>query len=143
VKNLKELLELMKAKPAQINYGTGGVGGSIHLAFELFQTMGGVKATHIPCKGVGPALVDTVGGRVQMMIAGLPPALGHIRANRLRARRHDDEAHRVAAGRADGRRKRRSRIRIHHVVSAARSCSNAESDRREAQRLRSPGARNV
>jgi tripartite-type tricarboxylate transporter receptor subunit TctC len=84
-KSLRELLDLMKSKPGQLNYGSGGVGGSVHLAFELFQNMAGVKATHIPYKGVGPALVDTVGGRVQIMIAGLPPALGHIRTNRLRA----------------------------------------------------------
>ena len=83
-KNVSELVALMKAKPAQFNYGTGGVGGAVHLAFELFQTLAGVKATHIPYKGVGPALVDTVGGRVQLMMAGLPPALSHIKANRLR-----------------------------------------------------------
>ncbi|HEX2828414.1 MAG TPA: tripartite tricarboxylate transporter substrate binding protein [Burkholderiales bacterium] len=84
-KNVGELIALMKAKPAQLNYGTGGVGGAVHLAFELFQTMAGVKATHIPYKGVGPALLDTVGGRVQLMMAGLPPALVHVKANRLRA----------------------------------------------------------
>ena len=84
-KSVRELLELMKAKPGQLNYGSGGVGGSVHLAFELFQSMAGVKATHIPYKGVGPALIETVGGRVQVMIAGLPPAIGHVRANRLRA----------------------------------------------------------
>lgn len=84
-KSVRELLDLMKVKPGQLNYGSGGVGGSVHLAFELFQSMAGVKATHIPYKGVGPALIDTVGGRVQVMIAGMPPAIGHIRGNRLRA----------------------------------------------------------
>lgn len=84
-KNLKELLDLMKAKPGQLNYGSGGIGGSVHLAFELFQSMAGVKATHIPYKGVGPALLDAVGGRVQVMIAGVPPVIGHVRSNRLRA----------------------------------------------------------
>jgi tripartite-type tricarboxylate transporter receptor subunit TctC len=84
-KNLRELLELMKAKPGQLNYGSGGVGGSVHLAFELFQSMAAVRATHIPYKGVGPAMIDTVAGRVQIMIVGLPPALGHIKAARLRA----------------------------------------------------------
>ena len=84
-KSVRELLDLMKARPGQLNFGSGGVGGSVHLAFELFQSMAGVKATHIPYKGVGPALLDAVGGRVQVMIAGLPPALGHIKANRLRA----------------------------------------------------------
>lgn len=84
-KNVRELLELMKAKPGQLNYGSGGVGGAVHLAFELFQSMAGIKATHIPYKGVGPALLDTVGARVQVMIAGIPPAIGYIKSNRLRA----------------------------------------------------------
>jgi tripartite-type tricarboxylate transporter receptor subunit TctC len=84
-RTLQDLIASMKAKPGLLNYGTGGVGGSVHLAFELFQNVAGVKAMHIPYKGVGPALVDTVGGRVQVMIAGVPPALGHIRSNRLRA----------------------------------------------------------
>ena len=84
-KNVAELINLMKAKPGQLNYGAGGIGGSVHVAFELFQSMAGVKATHIPYKGVGPALIDTVGGRVQLMMAGLPPALSHIKGGRLRA----------------------------------------------------------
>ena len=84
-KSVSELVALMKARPGQLNYGTGGVGGAVHLAFELFQSLAGVKATHIPYKGVGPALVDAVGGRVQVMMAGLPPALAHIKAARLRA----------------------------------------------------------
>jgi tripartite-type tricarboxylate transporter receptor subunit TctC len=83
-KNVRELLALMKAKPDQLNYGSGGVGGAVHLAFALFQSMAGVKATHIPYKGVGPALLDLVGGRVQVMIAGVPPAIGYVKANRLR-----------------------------------------------------------
>jgi tripartite-type tricarboxylate transporter receptor subunit TctC len=83
-KSVKELVELMRAKPGQINYGSGGIGGAVHLAFELFQSMAGVKATHIPYKGVGPALVDTAGGRVQLIIAGVPPALPYIKSNRLR-----------------------------------------------------------
>jgi tripartite-type tricarboxylate transporter receptor subunit TctC len=84
-KNVAELIALMKARPGQMNYGTGGVGGSVHLAFELFQAMAGVKATHIPYKGVGPALVGAAGGQVQLMMAGLPPALTYVKSNRLRA----------------------------------------------------------
>lgn len=83
--SVNELIALMKAKPGQLNYGSGGVGGAVHLAFELFQTTAGVKATHIPYKGVGPALVDAVAGRVHLMMAGLPPALSHLKASRLRA----------------------------------------------------------
>jgi tripartite-type tricarboxylate transporter receptor subunit TctC len=83
-KSVRELVEIMKAKPGQLNYGSGGVGGAVHLAFELFQSMAGVKATHVPYKGVGPALIATVAGQVHMMIAGIPPVLGHIKSNRLR-----------------------------------------------------------
>jgi tripartite-type tricarboxylate transporter receptor subunit TctC len=83
-KSVRELLDLMKAKPGQLNYGSGGVGGAVHLAFELFQSMAGVKAAHIPYKGVGPALLDAIGGRVQVIIAGVPPAMGYLKANRLR-----------------------------------------------------------
>jgi tripartite-type tricarboxylate transporter receptor subunit TctC len=83
-KSVKELLALMKAKPGQLNYG-GGVGGSLHLAVALFENMAGVKATLIPYKGAGPALIDTVGGQIQMMIVGIPAVIGHVKGNRLRA----------------------------------------------------------
>lgn len=83
-KSVKELLTLMKAKPGQLNYGAG-VGGGLHLAVALFEYMAGVKATLIPYKGAGPALIDTVGGQVQMAIAGIPATIGHIKGNRLRA----------------------------------------------------------
>jgi tripartite-type tricarboxylate transporter receptor subunit TctC len=84
-KNIKELIALMRAKPGQLNYGTGGVGGAVHLAFELFQSMAGVKANHIPYKGVGPALIDTVAGNVQVVIAGMPPTISYVKAGRLHA----------------------------------------------------------
>ena len=84
-KNVKELLNLMNAKPGQLNYGSGGVGGAVHLAFALFESMAGVKATLIPYKGAGPALIDTVGGQVQISIAGVPSVIGYIKSNRLRA----------------------------------------------------------
>ena len=83
-KSVKELLALMKAKPGQINYGAS-VGGTLHLAVALFEDMAGVKGTLIPYKGGGPALIDTVGGQVQMMIAPMTSALVHVKANRLRA----------------------------------------------------------
>jgi tripartite-type tricarboxylate transporter receptor subunit TctC len=84
-KNLKELLALMKAKPGQLNFSSGGVGTSTHRAFELLQSMAGASAAHIPYKGVGPALLDTAAGQVQMMIAGIPAASGYVTQNRLRA----------------------------------------------------------
>ncbi len=83
-KSVKELIALMKAKPGQLNYGAG-VGGTLHLAVALFEDMAGVKATLIPYKGGGPALIDTVGGQVQMMIVPVVSSIGHIKSNRLRA----------------------------------------------------------
>ena len=84
-KSVKELVVLAKAKPKGINYGSGGVGSSAHLAVELFQRLAGVSLQHVPYKGAGPALTDTMGGQIQMMIATMPAAASHIRSNRLRA----------------------------------------------------------
>ena len=67
-----------------MNYGAF-VGGTLHLAVALFEDMAGVKATLVPYKGGGPALVDTVGGRIQMMIVPIVSAIGHIKDGRLRA----------------------------------------------------------
>jgi tripartite-type tricarboxylate transporter receptor subunit TctC len=84
-KSVKEFIAYLKAKPGEIPYGSGGVGSSAHLAVELFQNLAGVKVLHVPYKGAGPALADTVGGQVQFMIATMPAAAGHIRGGRLRA----------------------------------------------------------
>ena len=84
-KSVKDLVALAKAKPKGINYGTGGVGSSAHLAVELFMRLANVTLQHVPYKGAGPALTDTIGGQIQMMIATMPAAAGHIRSNRLRA----------------------------------------------------------
>jgi tripartite-type tricarboxylate transporter receptor subunit TctC len=83
-KSVKELIALMKAKPGHLNYAAG-VGGTLHLAVALFEDMARVKGTLIPYKGGGPALIDTVGGQVQMMIVPVVSAIGHIKSNRLRA----------------------------------------------------------
>lgn len=84
-KNVKELLALMKAKPGQLNFSSGGVGSSTHRAFELLLGMAGVSAAHIPYKGIGPALLDAAAGQVQIVIAGIPAAAGYVTQNRLRA----------------------------------------------------------
>jgi tripartite-type tricarboxylate transporter receptor subunit TctC len=84
-KTVKELLALMKAKPGQLNFSSGGVGSSTHRAFELLLSMAGTSAAHIPYKGIGPALLDAAAGQVQIMIAGIPAAAGYVTQNRLRA----------------------------------------------------------
>jgi tripartite-type tricarboxylate transporter receptor subunit TctC len=84
-KSVKDLVALARSKPNGINYGSGGVGSSAHLAVELFTRIAGVQLQHVPYKGAGPALTDTMGGQIQMMIATMPAAAAHIRGGRLRA----------------------------------------------------------
>jgi tripartite-type tricarboxylate transporter receptor subunit TctC len=84
VKNIKELVQLAKARPGEIIYGSGGIGTTIHMAAELFQLATKVKMLHIPFKGEGPAVVDLVGGHVQLVFANIPVAQPHVQAHRLR-----------------------------------------------------------
>ena len=82
--NLQELIALAKAKPGQLNYATTGAGGSSHLANELLNLLTGIKTQHIPYKGAGPALVDLIGGQVQMFINNPLTVIPHIRSGRLK-----------------------------------------------------------
>lgn len=66
-------------------YGSSGIGGTSHLAGELFASMAGVRMTHVPYKGTPPALVDIMAGRIDSSFSAVAPALPHVRANRLRA----------------------------------------------------------
>ena len=83
--NIRELIALAKAKPGEINYGSGGNGSAPHLAAELFKTMADVKITHVPYKGSTPAITDTMSGQVQLTFTGIPSAIAYIKAGRLRA----------------------------------------------------------
>lgn len=84
-KSIKELIALAKAKPGKLNYGSSGTGGSNHLAGELFNAMAGVKMVHIPYKGNAGALIDLVGGHVDVVFNGLTSALPLIKGGKLRA----------------------------------------------------------
>ena len=84
-KSVKELIDLAKAKPGEINYASAGIGGGAHLAGELFKAMTGVNIAHIPYKGSGPAAIGLIGGQVQMMIANPPAVTPHIKSGKLRA----------------------------------------------------------
>ncbi len=85
VKNIRELVALAKARPGQINYGSTGTGGHNHLASELFRKMAGIHITHIPYKGVAPALTDLMGGHTQLVMTSLPSAMTQVQAGRLKA----------------------------------------------------------
>jgi tripartite-type tricarboxylate transporter receptor subunit TctC len=73
-----------KANPGRINMGSAGNGDLTHVSGELFKMMTGVNMVHVPYRGGGPALTDLLGGRVQVLFGGLPPAIEFIRAGTLR-----------------------------------------------------------
>lgn len=83
-KNAKELQALMKAKPGEFNYGSSGNGTIIHLAAEMFIDEAGVKAHHIPYKGMGPMITDLMGGQVEMGVSALAAVQGQLKAGSLR-----------------------------------------------------------
>jgi tripartite-type tricarboxylate transporter receptor subunit TctC len=83
--SLAELIALAKTNPGKLNYSTGGAGTLPHLTAELFKRLSGTQITHVPYKGGGPALADTVAGQVQMTFDTVGTSLGFIRDGRLRA----------------------------------------------------------
>ena len=85
VKTVKELIALAKRNPGSLNYSSSGIGGFPHLNTELFKMMAGVDMAHVPFKGAGPAVADTVAGNTQVQIGSVPSVLGQVRAGRLRA----------------------------------------------------------
>lgn len=85
VKSVKDLVVLAKRQPGALVYGSGGNGGAGHLATEYFKLMAKVDMGHVPYKGTGPALVDLLAGQTQMVFAGVPGAVAHIKTGRLRA----------------------------------------------------------
>jgi tripartite-type tricarboxylate transporter receptor subunit TctC len=84
-RSVKELIAVAKARPGQINYASNGAGGSSHLAVELFDMMAGVRLTHVPYKGLVPALTDLMSGEVQVMFSSAVAMLPQVKAGRLRA----------------------------------------------------------
>ena len=85
VKSVKELIALAKARPGELNVSTGAIGGSPHLASELFKSMAGVNIVHILYKGTGPAVNDVIAGHVQVNFSTPGPVAPHIKSGRLRA----------------------------------------------------------
>jgi tripartite-type tricarboxylate transporter receptor subunit TctC len=84
-KTLQDFLALVKSRPGQIAYASGGIGSSSHLAVELLQSMSGIRVNHVPYKGAGPALIDVAAGQVPFQLNSMPAVMGHVNAKRLRA----------------------------------------------------------
>ena len=85
VKSVKEIIALAKARPGELNYGSGSTGSSTHLAGELFKFMAGVNIVRIPYKGGGQAVVDLLGGHVLLMFATSPSVAPHVKSGKLKA----------------------------------------------------------
>jgi tripartite-type tricarboxylate transporter receptor subunit TctC len=85
VHTVPEFIAYAQANPGKVNMGSGGVGSGNHMAGELFSMMTGVRFTHVPYRGAAPALVDLMGGQVQVLFAVISSSIEHVRAGKLRA----------------------------------------------------------
>ncbi len=81
----KDFIALAKSKPGRITYGSGGTGTTNHLAAALFEVATGIKLTHVPYKGMGPATVDIIGGQIDVGFDQLTAAMAFIKAGKTRA----------------------------------------------------------
>jgi tripartite-type tricarboxylate transporter receptor subunit TctC len=85
VTTVPEFIAYAKANPGKLNFASGGIGATQHMAAELFMFMTGVQMRHVPYRGSAPALIDLLSGQVQVMFDLMPASIGYIRADKLRA----------------------------------------------------------
>lgn len=85
VNSVKELIDLARAKPGVLNFASGGQGSSLHVALELFKFLAAVNIVHVPYKGGGPALAETVAGHVDGTFSNIVTSVPQVRAGKLRA----------------------------------------------------------
>ena len=85
VTTVAEFIAMAKAKPGEVNFGSGGSGSSLHLAGELFKLRARVNLTHVPYRGGGPAMADLTAGNIQAVFDSMPSALPQVRGGRVRA----------------------------------------------------------
>jgi tripartite-type tricarboxylate transporter receptor subunit TctC len=84
-KTVPEFIAYAKANPGKLSFGSGGNGSSLHVLGELFKMMAGIDMVHVPYRGGAPALIDLLGGRIQVMFDTIPQSIENIRAGKLRA----------------------------------------------------------
>jgi tripartite-type tricarboxylate transporter receptor subunit TctC len=83
-KSVKDLIGIAKKSPGKLNYGSGGIGGTPHLAGELFKSLAKIDIVHVPFRGAGPALIALVSGQVDIYIGGIASVLPMVRDRRIR-----------------------------------------------------------
>ena len=84
-RSVKEFIALARSRPGKLNFATGGIGASDHIATELFMSLTGVRMVHVPYKGGAPAMIDLLAGNVDVGFSTVATAMGPIKAGRLRA----------------------------------------------------------
>ncbi len=84
-RNVTELIKLAKTRPGTLSYGSAGPGSTFHMSAELFKAVAGVSILHIPYRGGGPALIDTISGQVDMSFPVLAAAVPHVQSGKLKA----------------------------------------------------------
>jgi tripartite-type tricarboxylate transporter receptor subunit TctC len=84
VRTLAELVAHAKKNPGKLNYGSSGIGTSLHMTGELLKTEAGIDMLHVPFRGAGPMLQEVIAGRIEVAVDNLPSVIGHIRDGRLR-----------------------------------------------------------
>jgi len=83
-RSLKELIQVARSQPGKLNFGSGGIGTTSHLAPELLQSLNAIKMVHIPFKGVGQASIGLLSGEVDVLVMGAPAAASHVNAGKAR-----------------------------------------------------------
>ena len=83
--SVKELVDLAKASPGKLTYGSTGIGNVTHLAGEMLKTLKGIDLVHVPYKGAGPQTIDVISGNVSVGFTSLTAAVPHVRAGRMKA----------------------------------------------------------
>jgi len=84
VKTAAELVALARSQPGKLNYGSAGPGSINHFAGELLAQSAGVKMTHVPYKGMGPATADLIGGHIDVLVASSPSVMQHVKADKVK-----------------------------------------------------------
>ncbi len=83
-KSLKEFIQLARNNPGKLNFGSGGVGTTTHLASEMLKSLAKIKMVHVPFKGTGQAMLGLMGGQIDMLVIAVPPTLPQIQAGKVR-----------------------------------------------------------
>ena len=133
---LREFIDLAKAKPGQLSYGSAGRGSASHLAVHTFASLAGIKLIHVPYRGMAPALIDLLAGRLQIIGAGLAVVKDHLATGNLRcSRRRQPRPPSATARRSDRRASRGCRIQINRLVGHRRPERYAQGNCRSVERI--------